>query len=190
MNLNWLQSLLAAPIACLFMIPILCMFAVQKPVSTGIRIPMMRTRPVPLINNCFSTFTVYLNADGTLSGGSREDVVSRNVLLSRIKDARDNIQDGTIFVITDPDVPYGEFAALLADIHNAAPPDHIAVVTRAAQIQPPQYPTMVPLREVWADGCRFEWPAVAGQPKWQTSEPIPLPGDRISVWKALSRKSK
>jgi biopolymer transport protein ExbD len=190
MSLDWFQSLLAAPLVCILLIPTLCVFAMQKTVPTGIRIPMMRTRPEPLSNSCSSPFTVYLRANGRLSIGSRTTELSRGALLSQIEEARDSIQDGTIFVIAAPDVPYSEFAALIADMHNAAPPDRIAVVTRAAQIPPPQYPSTLPFRELSVDSCRFEWPAVAGQPKWPTNEPIPLPGDRISVWKAIFRKSQ
>jgi biopolymer transport protein ExbD len=187
MDLNRLRQLVAAPVACLFLILILCVFAVQRPESTGILIPMMRVRAEPLSFCEFNGFTIYLRSDGTLGGGSRDQVVSRDVMLSRIRDARDNIQDDTIFVIADPEVPYGDLASLLADIHDTAPADHIAVVTRAGQIQAWSIPGRVPL-EPWADRCRFEWPATAGQPKWPKSPPIPLPGDRISVWEVLRGK--
>ncbi|MGB8029728.1 MAG: hypothetical protein WCF30_08675 [Terracidiphilus sp.] len=95
-------------------------------------------------------------------------------MLSRIKEARDDIQDDTIFVIADPDVSYGQFAELIANIRNAAPPDHIAVVTPEGQITMFYYPSRKPA-EVLADRCRFEWPAVKGQPTWPSRDPIPLP---------------
>jgi biopolymer transport protein ExbD len=120
--------------ACLFLILILCLFEVQRPASAGILIPMMHTRAEPLSNCEFNGFTVYLRSDGMLSGRSRDQEVSRDVILSRIRDARGGMQDETIFVIADPEVPYGDFAALIADIHHAAPADHIAVVTGAGQI--------------------------------------------------------
>jgi biopolymer transport protein ExbD len=173
MDLNKSLAGLAAPFACIFLILILCVFAVQRPTSIGIMIPMMRSRAKPLEFCEFNGFTVYLNSDGKVAGGSRNDEVSRKVLLSRIREARDNIQDDTIFVIADPDVPYGEFAALIQEIHNSAPPDHIAVVPREARIEP-QFVS----GEIWADRCRFEWPAVAGQPTWASREPIQLPSDR------------
>ena len=185
MDLNRLRALLAAPIACIFVILVLCVFTVQRPVSTGIRIPMMRTRTSPP-DNCYSPgFTVYLRSDGKTAGSFRESVISRDVLLSRIVAARSNIRDGAIFVITDPDAPYGDFAALIADIHHAAPADHIAIVTHEAQVEPASYRAGIPTGEIWANRCRFEWPAVAGQPKWPAEEPIALPGGRISVWRAL-----
>ncbi len=187
MDLKRLRELVAAPIACLFLILILCVPTVQRPVSTGILIPMMHTRSEPLSNCEFNGFTVYLRSDGTLAGGSRDGEVSQDVMLSRIRDARDEIQDETIFVIADPEVPYGDFAALVADIHHAAPPDHIAVVTRTGQMRGWTIPDRVPVGP-WADRCRFEWPATAGQPKWPKSDPIPLPGNRISVWEALRGK--
>ena len=135
---------------------------------------MMRVRPALLTNCEFNGFTVYLRSDGKIAGGDREDVISTQTMLSRIKEARDNIQDDTIFVIADPDVSYGQFAELIADIHNAAPPDHIGVVTREGQMTMFDYPSGKPA-EALADRCRFEWPSVKGQRKWPNPEPIPLP---------------
>jgi hypothetical protein len=134
----------------------------------------MRTRAAPLANCEFNGFTVYLRSDGKVAGGDREDVVSMATMLSRVKEARDNIQDETIFVITDPDVFYGDFAELIAGIHNVAPPDHIAVVTREGQITMFDHSSGQPVK-VLADRCRFEWPALKGQHKWPNPEPIPLP---------------
>jgi biopolymer transport protein ExbD len=189
MNLDRLREIVAAPIACLFVILVLCVFAVQRPASTGILIPMMRTRAEPLSNCEFNGFTVYLRSDGTLAGGFREDQASRKVILSRIREARNNIQDDTLFVIADPDVPYGDLAALIAEIHHAAPPDHIAVVTREAQVEMLPFSGRTP-SEPLADRCRFEWPAMTGEPQWPAGEPIPLPGNRVSVWEALREKKK
>lgn len=167
MGFERLRTLWALLLASLLLILLVCVFATQRTTSMGIRIVTMRLRPAPLANCEFNGFTVYLRSDGTVGGGDREDVVSRATILSRIKEARDNIQDDTIFVIADPDVSYGQFAELIADIHNVAPPDHIGVVTREGQI------TM--FHSVLADRCRFEWPAVKGQPNWPNPQPIPLP---------------
>ena len=82
MDLNRLRALLAAPMACLFVILILCVFAVQRPVSTGIRIPMMHTRAEPLSNCEFNGFTVYLLSDGQLAGGL-ERTLFRGMCCSR-----------------------------------------------------------------------------------------------------------
>ena len=166
---------MAAPMVCLFAILILCFFIVQRPASTGIRIPMMRTRAQPLSNCEFNGFTVYLRSDGNIGGGDRDSEVSQYTILSRIKEARDNIQDDTIFVIADPDVPYGQFVDLIAKIHDVAPADHIAAVTRTGQAEAFAGPSGA--REIWADRCQFEWPALPGQPKWPTQvlDPLPLP---------------
>jgi hypothetical protein len=96
-------------------------------------------------------------------------------MLSRIKEAGDNIQDDTIFVITDPDVSYGQFAELIGDIQRVAPPDHIGVVTREAQITRFNPVSGKPVG-VLADRCQFEWPAVKGQLKGASHrDSIPLP---------------
>jgi hypothetical protein len=179
MGLERFRTLFALPLASLFLILLVCFFATQRPPSMGIRIATMRLRPAPLTNCEFNGFTVYLRSDGTIAGGDiaggdREDVVSRGTILSRIKEARDSIQDDTIFVIADPDVSFGQFAELIADIHNVAPPDHIGVVTPQGQITLFDHPSGKPV-EVLADRCRFEWPAVKGQSKWLNAEPIPPP---------------
>jgi biopolymer transport protein ExbD len=188
MNLNRLREALAAPMACLFVILILCVFAVQRRDSTGILVPMMRARAKPLSFCEFNGFTVYLRSDGRLAGGRRDEEVSRDVILSRIREAQHNVQDDTMFVIADPDVPYGDFAQLIADIHNAVPPDHVAVVTRVARVEGISYRGGVP-EGPWADRCQFEWPATPGQPKWPERDVTPLPGGRISVWEAIRGKS-
>jgi biopolymer transport protein ExbD len=164
MDLDRLRKLLAAPMASLFAILILCVFVVQRPIPTGIHIPMMRARAQPLSNCEFNGFTVYLRADGKIGGGDRDAEVSQATILSRIVEARDDIQDDTVFVITAPDASYGQFVDLIAKIHNAAPADHIAVVTPAGQVDA----TLVPsgAHKIWADRCRFEWPALPDQSKW------------------------
>jgi len=186
MNLNTLRTMLAAPMAALFAILILCVVVMERPASTGIRIPMMRTRAKPLNNCSFSGFTVYLRSDGKIGGGDRDDVISRNVVLSRIREAENNIRDDSIFVIADPDVSYGEFASLITDIHSIAPADNIAVVPREAQFQPRDIHG-VPWGPVWADRCVYEWPALAGQPKWPAADHGQLPSGRMSIWQALWR---
>jgi biopolymer transport protein ExbD len=164
MDLGKLTTFLAAPIVCLFGILIVCDLVVQRPVSWGVAIPMMRVRAEPL-NNCeFNGFTIYLRSDGKIGGGERDSEVIESVVLSRVAEARDDIQDETIFVIADPEVQYGQFVDFIAKIREVAPADHIAAVTRAGQVQAFTAPSG--RREVWADRCRFEWPALPGQPKW------------------------
>jgi biopolymer transport protein ExbD len=181
MNLDKLRSFLAVPFACLFVILMLCVFAVQSPVPSGIRIPMMQMRVEPLSNCEFNGFTVYLRSDGQIGGGDPDSRVSQSEILSRIAEARDNIQDDTIFVITEPSVPYERFVDLLAKIHNVAPADHIAVVTKNGQVE--GVPLDSGLREKLADRCRFEWPAVIGQPKW------PVDDSRIALGRSMKRMS-
>ena len=184
MDLNRLRELVAAPMACLFVILVLCLFAVQKPVSTGILVPMMRKRADPLGNCEFNGFTVHLRQGGSVSVGDLNREIPREMMFARIREAQGDVWDDTIFVIADPDVSYGDFASLLADIHQTVPSVHIAVVTRAGQVQAFLMPGKVPLGP-WADRCQFEWPAVAGQPREPGQEPIPLPGGHISAWRAL-----
>lgn len=176
MDSSRLRALFAAPMAGLFAILIPLVFLAQRPASTGVFIPMMRTRPQPLSNCEFNGFTVYLRTDGRIGGGKRDAVVSLKIMLSRIVEARDNIQDDTIFLIADPDAPYSLVADLTAKIHQIAPADRIALVTRDGLVE--GIPTDSGMREQWADRCRFEWPALPGQPKWSAGAPAPLPVEK------------
>lgn len=190
MDLNRLRMMLAAPLAGLFVVLVLCVLAVRRPEpAVGIWIPMMKLRSTPLSNCEFNGFTVYLRSGGKFGGGDRDAVVQKEVLLSRIREARDDIQDDTIFIITDPDVPYGQFVELIADVRAVAPPDHIAVVTNEAQVEMVDSLARRPIA-VAADRCRFEWPAMKGQPKWPDRKPISLPGGKMAVWEALAAKGK
>jgi biopolymer transport protein ExbD len=188
MNTNRLLELVGAPLACLFLILVICLFAIQSPMPTGIMIPTMHTRGEPLSNCEFNGFTMYLYPDGRLAGGSPDDLVSRDVMLSRVAGAQDNIQDDTFYLIADPHVPYGEVVDLVADIHRTAPADRIALVTPAGQVEGinGNGAKLGP----YVDRCRYVWPAVAGQPKPHAPQPIPLPGDRISIWQALTGNGK
>jgi biopolymer transport protein ExbD len=191
MSLDRLLSLLAVPLACLFLILMLCVFTFQSPVSSGIRIPMMRARAKPLSFCEFNGFTVYLRSDGRIGGGDHDSTVSKSEMLSRIADARDNIQDDTIFVITDPEVPFEQFAELLTNIQNVAPADHVAVVTGMGQVE--VFVGSSETRKEWADRCRFEWPAVAGQQKWSDERQAPVTAERLksrSLWEALTSRKK
>jgi len=126
----------------------------------------MRTRQFPLTNCEFNGFTVYLKSNGTLSGGSIDQPVSPQELASRITDAQDNIQDSTIYMIVDRDVTFGQVMSLLSLVHQAATPDHLALVPSQAQIQFRRSPSG-PIEGIFADRCRFEWPATSNQPKWK-----------------------
>ena len=184
MDPSRLHLWLAAPMASLFLVLSLCACVLQRSNSTGIRIPMMKARAVPL-NNCeFNGFTVFLRSDGKLGGGSRDLEVQPGGLASQIAEARENIADQTIYIIADPDVTYGQMVGLLARIHEAAPPDHLAVVVREAQVV--LRPTSGEPEEIFADRCQFEWPATANQPSWPADKPFELP--RISVWKAITHQ--
>jgi biopolymer transport protein ExbD len=164
-------------LACVFLVLILCVFAPQPQPSTGILIPMMHARSEPLSNCSFAGFTIYLRSDGTLGGGSRDQSVSWEEMLSRVRDAQDNIRDNTFFVIGDQDVPYGYVFKLTTDIRAIAPTAQIALVTSAGQV------SGINGRGPYPDRCQYVWPAVTGQPEKPIDRPQPLP--RVSIWQAL-----
>jgi len=189
MDLNRLRMIVAASVASLFVVLVLCVFAVQHPQpSEGIWVPMMRTRAVPLRNCSFNGFTIHVLADGKLTGADAGLKFTDELLVSRAAQAQDYISDDTFYVIADPSVPYGRVTDVLSEIQHAAPRDRVALVPREAQVEEVGYSSDPRIDNLWADRCVYEWVGNR-RPERLVPESIPLPGGRLSVWKALWGKN-
>jgi len=183
MNMGSLRTYLAAPFASLFGILAVCACVVHWPVPVGVSIPMMRLRHEPLTNCEFNGFTYYIRGDGSLTSGWRDGPASRNELLSRVHEARDNVQDDTFYVIADPDSRFGDVAPLLAEIQQNAAPNHVALVTRMGQVEGISLDEEESQHRFMADRCRFEWPALPRQRGWHPAPRPPLA--KLTMWEAL-----
>jgi biopolymer transport protein ExbD len=115
MDVNWLNSLLAAPLVCLFMIPFLWSFAVSQPHSVGIRVPIVQLppQPQPAYGCNTRSISVWLAKDGRI--WIHETEIPARDLTTRLADIFENRLD-PVYVLADRQVSYGQFADFMARI--------------------------------------------------------------------------
>lgn len=129
MDLNRLRSLLAAPMASLFLMLSLCVFVVQRPGSTGTRIPMIRLHHDPLEpTDCGGrTEFVRLTKDGKTWINEAEITPDR--LAATVSYLMENRAERVVYVVVDSDLTYGQFAEFLATVENATTDLRVVVVS-------------------------------------------------------------
>ncbi len=168
MDLNRLRALLAVPMASLFLVLVLCVFAVQKPGSMGMRIPIIRMPEMPK-NDCSDpNRIVYLRLaqDGSVWLNSTQ--IPLDQLTAIIKVVMENRSDRILYVVADPHISYGQFQSLLDKIAAAKLVLHIALLTD-------QFRAGLE-REHGQAYCELEWPE---------NEPSSMPAGFISglhIW--------
>src|SRR5271169_6761579 len=129
MDVNRLFSLLAVPLAGIFLILILCTFAMRKPVSTGIRIPVIRLHHDPNEpTDCGgrSEF-IRLTRDGRT--WINEDEIPRDQLVPKIAELMESRVERAVYVVVDSEMSYGQFAEFLGQVAGAATDLHVVVVS-------------------------------------------------------------
>ena len=130
MDLNRLRMMLAAPMASLFMVLILCLFAVRTPgPSVGIRIPVIRLRTAPTQFTCDGRFVfVQLLADG--STRINTDDIAPDQLAPKIAEIMQYRAERVVYLIAAPEVPYRRFVDAIDEMSGATADLHIAVLTQ------------------------------------------------------------
>jgi hypothetical protein len=154
MDLLRLRSLLAAPLAAQFILLTLCIFSVQSPPSTGIKIPVLKLRHHSDHLTCDGRWEfVQLLDDGTTKINERkipeEDLASLvgNIMASRA--------ERVIYVVPSPGIPYSRFVATLGSLKKTVPDLHIGVLSgevRNAYMQPGLPRLYLPCDIVWPTG--------------------------------------
>jgi biopolymer transport protein ExbD len=116
MDVNWLNSLLAAPLVCLFMIPFLWSFAVSQPHSVGIRVPIVQLPPQPQpAYECNAiSLTVWLTKDGRIWINNTETPAKE--LTERLAEIFEYRMHPVLYVFADHQVSYGQFLDYMARI--------------------------------------------------------------------------
>jgi biopolymer transport protein ExbD len=129
MDLNRLRSILAAPMAALFLILVLCTFAVQKPKSTGFLIPMIRLHHNPNEpTDCGGRIEfVKLTKDGRT--WINETEVPSNSLATAVAALMENRAERVVYVVVDSDLSYGQFVEFLGKIKGATTELHVVIVS-------------------------------------------------------------
>jgi biopolymer transport protein ExbD len=151
MDLNRLRSILAAPIAALFLIMVLSVFGVQRPASVGFRIPMIRVHNQSR-NDCFEPNRIVyfrLARDGTVWLNSTE--IPSDQLTAITKVVMENRGDRILEVVADPHVSYGQVVDFLDKIAAAKMVLHVALLTDQLRVGLEE--------DHMGTYCGLEWPA-------------------------------
>ena len=150
MDLNRLRSLLAAPLASLFLILAFCTFELQKPPSVGMVLPLARVREIPGYNCPGVDRTIYaqLHKDG--SYWINETQVPANELRLRLAEIYENRQEKILPISSDPDVSYGEFANFYSKVESST--SNLRIILRTRQLDA-QLDLCSP-----SGSCGIDWP--------------------------------
>jgi biopolymer transport protein ExbD len=150
MDLSRLRALVAAPLASLFLVLVLCTFEVRRPVSAGIHVPITRVRTDP-IDSCEGVdrwIVVLLHKDG--SAWINEAPVPAGELRSRLAEIYENRKYKLIYMFSDPDVSFGEFANFYNTVASSTSDLQIGLRTRKLEAQLERCPL--------GSSCGLEWP--------------------------------
>jgi len=150
MDLNHLRALFAAPLAALFLILALCTFALQRPSSVGMYLPITRVRTIadydcPGVDR---TIIVLLRKDG--SYWINETQVPANELRPRLAEIYENREEKILPLFADPEVSYGQFADFYSKVESSTSNLHIILRTRQLQAQLGLCPAF--------GSCGIDWP--------------------------------
>jgi hypothetical protein len=152
MDLNRLRALVAAPVASLFLILLLCVLAVQRPVSAGIQMPLMGIHIIPA-GDCFQGLSdrdviVRIQNDG--STWINETRLSPEEIRKDLTLIYENRAERYLFFVVDPGVSFGEFADLYSKAASSTPDLHIGLLSRGIRGKIERCPP--------GAGCTYEWP--------------------------------
>jgi biopolymer transport protein ExbD len=151
MDLIRLRALVAAPLASLLLVLLLCALAMRRPASAGINVLMTRVREIPS-ENCFSGLSdrdivLRIKDDGNIwineTQEKREKIRS---IMSRIYESR---AERIAYLLVDPRVSYEEFAEVYSLAASSTPDLHIGLLTRQIRDQVEHCPP--------GRGCTIEW---------------------------------
>ena len=129
MDFNRLRALIAAPVASLFLILTLCTFAVQRPRSVGIRIPMIRLHRNPLESTDCGGRAEFIRLTKDGRTWINEIEVPANRIATAVSVLMENRAERVVYVVVDSDLSYGQFAEFLGKIKDATTDLHVVVIS-------------------------------------------------------------
>jgi|GEM_PF-4855654 Biopolymer transport protein len=160
MKFNQLRNLLAAPLAGLFLVLLLCVFVAQRPQpSTGLRVPMVKFKPHSPGYGCEDDrwLVIRLAADGRTWINETEIQVDQ--LQPSLFEIYQNRQGRVAYLMADPSVPYARVAGILATASSSIENLHVILLTSA--LQKSQTRAYVSIRSTtdrnYIPPCDMEW---------------------------------
>ena len=122
-------SFLAAPVAGVFLILLLSVFATGRESPTGLSVPITHVRTFPF-DHCWDDRSVWIRVLKTGIIRINETPVPRNELKLRISQIYANRSEpNAAFMMVDPEVPYERFLDVYNELTSANRNLHVGVVT-------------------------------------------------------------
>ena len=150
-------AVLALPLASLFLILLLCVFALQKPASMGIRMPLLRIKSLGHDATCDGRWVfVELLKDGTAQINLKP--VSNQELSTEVGRLMQSRAERVVFLVPSPDIPYARFVETLSALQQSAPDTHVGVLSGVMRDQYIGPPIESPLERTYVP-CDIVWPA-------------------------------
>src|ERR1035438_3963718 len=164
-----LRALVAPALASLFLIMSLLELGVLTPASVGLYIPVTTVRTVPFSECDFvsdRSIVVQLRKDGSIwINETPESSEKLGLTLAEIYEYR---AEKVIYMISDPDVPFGEFAKFYNTVNSSTSDLHIVWITRMLDKELRQCPP--------GSYCELDWHGHTYVPcAWVNISPVRVP---------------
>jgi biopolymer transport protein ExbD len=136
-----LRTLIAPAMASLFLTLSLCALVVQRPVSTGIQIPLLPLHPEahPSGNCTARAIVLWLTQDGRMWINDYEQ--SPDKLRGKIAEIMENRSYKNLYIVADSSVSYGKLADFMSRIVDASPGLHVVLLSGQLRREVEQWPT-------------------------------------------------
>jgi len=129
MDFNRLRLIVAPALASLFLILSLCAFVVQRPVSAGFRVPMVRIHHDPQEPYDCDGRPEFLRLTKDGRTWVNEAEIPGGQLASTVASLMENRAERVVYVMVDSELSYGQFAGFLGKIAAATSDLHVVVVS-------------------------------------------------------------
>jgi biopolymer transport protein ExbD len=145
-----LRALIAPAMASLFLMLSLCAFVVQSPESVGMYVPVLRVLAIPGYDCPVLDRSIFVQLRKDGSNWINMTQVPANELRARLTEIYENRAEKFIYMVSDPDVSYGEFANFYSRVASSDSDLRIVLLTRQIQAQAEQCS--------FGSCCAIEWP--------------------------------
>jgi hypothetical protein len=132
MRLERFRAFLALPLASLFLILLVCAFAIQRPASVGVRVALLRLRQPDQNFTCDGRWVfVELLDDGTtevnLKAVPPQDL---SAIVGKMMETR---AERAVYLVPSPGISYARFIETYLALQGSAPDTHVGVLTKTVR---------------------------------------------------------
>jgi len=156
MGLDRFRTLLALPLASVFLILLVCVFAIPRRHSVGVRMPLLRLKSPGKELTCDGRWVfVELLKDGTAEVNS--EPVPNEDLPAMVGGLMQSHAERVVFLVPSPDIPYSRFVETLHALQRSAPNTHVGVLSDTVRDKYVGPPITSPLQRTYLP-CDIVWP--------------------------------